>query len=134
MGNKSHGKNSHEICCAIDKHSHQLILLAQPVTVTAVLVRSLPILSRFLEFLTLFLPRFSSGNWKQKFSPPFSPSTWKFVCQCILKTHSPGKFFSHNFIIARLSTLLSQPIVTYSLSLSKHSFAQNICRNTVLRS
>ena len=66
--------------------------------------RSLSILSSFLGFLTLFLPGFSSGNWKQKkLSPPFSPSVWEFVCWCILETHCPGRFFSHNFRGARVA-------------------------------
>ena len=66
--------------------------------------RSLSILSSFLGFLTLFLPGFSSGNWKQKkLSPPFSPSVWEFVCWCILETHCPGRFFFHNFRGARVA-------------------------------
>lgn len=82
--------------------------------------RSLPILSRFLGFITLFLPGFSSGNWKQKFSPPFSPSV--FVCQCILKTHCPGNFFSHNFIIARChKQLLPLPSSFLNICLSRTS-------------
>lgn len=98
--------------------------------------RSLPSLSSFLGFLPLFLPGFSSGNWKQKnFFPTFLPFSVGIRLPVYFKNSARANFFfCHIFIIARLSTLLSQTIVTYSLSLSKHLFAQNICRNTVLRS
>ena len=56
--------------------------------------RSLSILSSFLGFLTLFLPGFSSGNWKQKkIVPTLLPFSMRIRLLVYFRNSLPGQIF-----------------------------------------